>query len=339
MNETRCPACGVRVPYADGQDEVTCDQCLTRIPIEVKADAAGELPFPKPEPVAATSGAEHAPLTFPVKPFEAVKGGHRFLTVVPLGAGLFAAIVLSVVCAILQGYLWLIVVFPLLHGAALGLAIGLAARLMRFRRHGSLVVIGFICAVLSVFGVHFLEYLAFIGGGPGAPQITFWQYMDLQATLGVQLSKAGGGGGGGANLGYTGSIIYWVVEAFLTALGAIGVPIAMVSSPFCENCNVWKRKRTHGPFKVEPTVAVQAVANGVPGEMIVPSEGDRKSTLTIYSCPYCAGDAPIDVKFDGSITEGKKTWCCNVFVSYPGEALAIFDAAVDACEGQGLKTK
>jgi hypothetical protein len=107
--------------------------------------------------------------------------------------------------------------------------------------------------------------------------------------------------------------------------------------PFCAECRAWKRKRVLGPYRVEPAAAVQAIAGGTPAAMVVPTEGDRTATLTLYTCPHCGNQGPIDVWLAGGYKVGKQTYSFSVYVTYPGEAEAAFDEIDGRCRAVGLK--
>jgi hypothetical protein len=333
MRETTCPTCGavVSVPSGIESGQVVCGGCEEVIDLD-----AAKQPAPAEAAPAPAEAAPPAPPQYSVTKFEATTGGNPIGLIVPLGVGVVAAVVFAVVAVIVREFFWLLVVFPALHGLAVGGVIGLAARLVKTRLPLALLAIGLGCALLSWLGIYLLWYVAFIAD-PKNPQVGFFGFMDHQATLGVKIGKPGQGGG--SNLGYVGTIIYWVVEAVITGVAGAAVALAPVMSPFCPGCNAWKRKRVLGPFLVEPTVAAGAVAAGVPAGVVAPAEGKKKVTLSVYACPHCEDEGTIDVSMDGSHTEGKQTMTYKVFMTYPGEALAEFERAAEECHQLGLKTK
>lgn len=279
----------------------------------------------------------NAPRQFPVLPFAASHGGPAYALGVAAFGGIFAALIFGVVAALVKSSFWIVMVFPLLHGVLVGAGVGLPARLTKCRYQKGLVLVGGLCGVLSYGVVHYVFYLAFVGGG-NAPPIGFWEYMDLRATEGVRFGKAGGGAAGNG-IGYTGSIIYWVFEAVVTAAGAGALAAVCVGSPFCEGCNRWKQKRQLGPYRVEPGYAVPAVANGVPTGLLVPADGKKSVVVALYVCPGCGDQGTIDVKVTGTHQEGSKTMTWNGYVTYPGEALATFDQVAQTCRDLGLGGK
>jgi hypothetical protein len=326
MSQVLCPKCNaaVEVPDPPTTQVVECPVCFSAVP-------TGLAPPPPPDPSAETPP---GPPAFTIRPFQATTGGSPLGLIVALVAGLVGACVMAIVCGIVASFFWLVVVFPVLHGAGVGLAAGLAARAAKYRVPAALATVGVLCGLLSVLGVHVLEFVAF-RTDPAAPEIGFWEYMDLRATEGVQLGKAGGGGNP-MNLGYVGSIIYWSIEALVTAMVAAAVTAGTSTGPFCTACNAWKRKRTLGPYKIEPGVAVAALGAGCPTALVIPAAGKKQVTLGIHECPYCQDAAEIDVRLTGLHTEGNKMWHFELFVTYPGEAATVFDAVDDLCREQGL---
>lgn len=331
MPTISCPACRttVSVPADVGPEGVICGACRETI----RPDAAGTQPPPASEtdgPPAPASG------TYPVTQFVAGTGGSPAGLVVAGTTGLIGAVLLAILCAILHSFFWLVIVFPIFHGLAVGVATGLGGRLAKVRLRVALGAVAAVCAILSVLGIHFLGYLAVVAN-PAAPPIGFLEYMDLHAQEGVRIGKAGAGNK--SNLGYTGTIIYWAVEALVTAVAAALIAGTMVTSPFCEACNAWKKKRTFGPYRVEPTSAAPAVAVGVPAGIVAPAEGQKKVTLSVYVCPHCGEEGTIDVLLEGAHVEGKQTTNYRVFMTYPGEALAAFEQAGSTCREHGLATR
>lgn len=319
MSSTTCPTCrsAITAPERTRDGTVSCGACGHTF-----TPSADGSPPPDPKPQR----------QFPVLPFTASRGGPAYALGVAAFGGLFAALVFGVAAAFVRSAFWIVMVFPLLHGVLVGAGVGIPARLTKCRYQKGLALVGAACGVVSYFVVHYVFYLAFVGA-PNAPQVGFWEYMDLRATEGVRFGKAGNG------IGYTGSIIYWAFEAIVTAAGAAALAAVCVGSPFCEGCNRWKRKRQLGPYRVEPGYAVPAVANGIPTGLLVPADGKKSVVVALYVCPGCAEEGTVDVKLTGTHQDGKKMMTWNGFVTYPGEALHTFDEVERACRELGLGGK
>jgi hypothetical protein len=330
MSTTTCPACRALtdVPVRTRDGTVTCRTCgYEFVPTVVDPTPATDTPPASLQPQR----------QFAVTPFTAPPGRLSPRLVVPLVVGVVLALVLGVAAAILRSFFWILIVFPMLHGILVGVCIGGAARLAKARSHGALLLVAAGCGLLTYFIVHYLFYLGFLAT-PNAPQVGFWAYMDLRATEGVRLGRAAGGGAGGG-IGYTGSIIYWIVEAVVTILGAIGAALACVGSPFCVGCNRWKKSRQLGPYAVEPQYAVPAVGAGVPAGLVVPADGKKSVTVQLYTCPECGADGPVEAKATGTLQDGKNTTNWNAFVTYPGEALETFEEVDRTLHDLGLAGK
>ena len=274
---------------------------------------------------------------FPVLPYAASRGGPAYALGVSAFGGLMTALVFGVAVAFVRSMFWIVMVFPLLHGVLVGAGVGIPARLTKCRYQKGLALVGAVCGVLSYVVVHYVFYLSFVGAGNGPP-IGFWEYMDVKATEGVRFGQAGAGGAGNG-IGYTGSIIYWVFEAIITAAGAAALASVCVGSPFCEGCNRWKRKRQLGPYRVEPGYSVPAVAAGLPTGLLVPADGKKSVVVALYVCPACGDQGTLDVKVTGTHQDGRKMLTWNGFVTYPGEALQTFDEVERACRELGLGGK
>ncbi len=325
MNTTTCPACRAasEVPSRTRDGTVACAACG-----HVFAP-----PNPDETPPAA---APQGPRQFPVLPFTPSRGGPPLGLGLAAFMGLVAALLVGVGAALLRAHMWLVMVFPLLHGILVGVFAGLGARITKARYRAGVALVAGGCGVVSYFVVHYLFYLSFVDAA-NAPQVGFWEHMDIRATEGVRFGKVGGAAGNG--IGYTGSIIYWAFEALVTAAGAAGVALACIGSPFCEGCNRWKLKRQLGPYVVEPGYAVPAVSSGVPAGLLVPADGKKSVVVELSSCPACGDQGTLDVKVTGTHQDGKNLRTWNGFVTYPGEALHTFDEVERTLRELGLGKK
>jgi hypothetical protein len=240
-----------------------------------------------------------------------------------------------VLASLLRLVFWLVLIFPLLLGAAVGAVAGLGARLGKFRSPRQVGQLGLVAGLLAVFAMHYFDYVRLGWQVPGLNQVTFVEYMQARARFGVKIGKPGAANGG-MNLGYTGSFIYWAVEAGLSALAAYAVSQSMVSTPFCAGCNRWKAKRALGPYRLEPQTALAAFTAGVPAGIVAPAQGNKKVSLVIHHCPDCGAATPIDVQLSATEPAGKEQVMYQSFLTYPGEATAAFDDLDRACREQGL---
>ena len=109
--------------------------------------------------------------------------------------------------------------------------------------------------------------------------------------------------------------------------------------PFCAGCNAWKEKKPLGTFRIDAPRAVQAVAAGRPSAMVTPADADDRVGVAIYSCPECGDAGGVEVAVAAVRGKGEGAVTMTVCMSYPGEAVADFEAARARCLQQGLETK
>ncbi|MBY0460253.1 MAG: hypothetical protein K2V38_23300, partial [Gemmataceae bacterium] len=143
----------------------------------------------------------------PVVPFKPTFGGPASRVVVPLVAGVFTAAVLGFGAGFLRQYLWLVLVFPALLGMAIGYIVGSNAHAATCRRPDAVAFAG---ATAGLVGVVVMHYTGCVQAAANAPQLRplgFFGYLDLRCEAGVEVA--------GLNLGYVGSVVYFLVEALV----------------------------------------------------------------------------------------------------------------------------
>ncbi len=276
---------------------MTCLKCRAVIP---------------PEQVEAPAEGGEGPTPYPVEPFKPTRGGAPAGVVVAIVVGLFGALVLGAVAALVRQGVWFVLVFPLLLGFGLGVCASAGAWLAKCRLAQLVAGAGAVVGLAGAFVLHYATYLIVFRDFP-QPPVDFPEYLDLLCRAGVM------------SFGYTGSIIYYLVEVVVIAVAAGAGAVILLNGPFCEKCNLWKQKESLGTFKGSAQVAAWAVGTGRPTLMLAPTEADEKVTVEVYRCPLCRNDGPIDVKATCAVTENKNTATAVVFVTYPGAAAADFE--------------
>jgi hypothetical protein len=307
-----CPTCGSQTPrlaVAPGTP-LTCLKCHAAIP--------DELLSPQPEQA---EGETSAPAAYRVERFHATRGGSPAGAFVALGVGLLGAVVLGALSAVIRGFFWAVLIFPILLGFGVGVVAGGGAWMAKLRRPEFAAGAGAVAGLAAAFVLHYVRYLILTADFPAGQQVTFPQFLDLLCQAGVM------------GFGYTGSMIYYSVEVIVIVIAAGAGALVFLNRPFCEECNAWKQKEQLGPYKINATVAVNAVASGYPAAMVAPAEGDETVTLEIFRCPHCRDSGPIDVRANGTISDGKNTATATVFVTYPGEAATDFEEVRRQCSG------
>jgi hypothetical protein len=163
------------------------------------------------------------------------------------------------------------------------------------------------------------------------------QHLDLKARRGVEIGRSSARAGQKRmNLGYTGSYIYWAVELLLIAGVAYFVMNDAAAKPFCSACESWKAERHLGTFAGSPPATRPALEEGnLTGLVEMAGAGDP-ITATLFECPQCAAQAPVDVRLEHIIVNKKgetsKKKLCQV--TLPGEALVPLEQAFAAAENR-----
>jgi ribosomal protein L37AE/L43A len=321
MRSVTCPKCGTPAEVPDGKVfAVRCDKCASQIPLRQSA-APADLPVAE---VVADSLDPAA--RYDVSPLDLSPRGNPAALAGVAVAGVVVAVVLAGVCHLVGQHIWFVLVFPILHGLGVGVAVGHAGRLAKLRLPTGVMLVAGAAGGLSAGLIHVFDYLAL--AGPGA---SFLDFEHRRAQAGVQIADS--------DLGYTGSIIYWCFEIVVTLCAAGGFAVDVVRAPFCDGCRNWKPKRTIGPLRLDPPAVARALEKGTPGAAVAEGDESCRVTIEVYACPHCGEDADIDVKMSGIWAEGKTQAARSAYVTYPGDALPAFDALEDACRSENLVIK
>lgn len=249
-----------------------------------------------------------------------------------LAVGLVGAAVIGFAMAFLRQYFWFVLILAIAMGMAVGGITGLGAKLGKYRVKEGAVLAGAISGFAAGFLLHYFGYLLLTWDIPALKLVTFWEFMDAACQAGATI-------GSSINLGYTGSAIYWGLEVLVIVIASAAAATWPVSRPFCAGCNEWKEKRPLGTFRIDAPRAVQAVAAGRPSAMVTPADADDRVAVSVYSCPGCGSAGGVEVEVAGTRGKGEGAVTMTVCMSYPGEAVADFEAARARCLQQGLETK
>ncbi len=298
------------------------------------------------EPLPPETPSPAAGLTFDAAPYRPEGGFTQPGAVLLLGLELLAAAVLGWIAGFIAQWLYLILIFPLAIGLALG-GIGMVATEKgRVRSPFLGGVAGLLGGCAAMFVMHYTEYFRVTGvwaeQAGVAPEvvrddISFFDFMDIAATEGVVLQRAGGGGGGGGggglNLGYVGSYIYGGVEVLIVAGIAFAMVRSRASEPYCSACNRWKHSYTLGTLQPPQETLTAILAAGDLGRLggQVALEGGP-FVLTAVACPECGPVNPIEVRLQNPITNpnGHITFKTLAQFTYPGAALPALEALFQA---------
>lgn len=306
--------------------------------------SSGEItPEPNADPIAPATTPEAIPETPPAPPprFDAQPyapdGSAPPLGLgLTLGGGLVAAVVVGSLIGIIGQWLYLVLLFPLMIGFALG---GIGMGLIKVGKLRNPLLAGVAATLIGVMAMGTIHYVNYqltlnelakrfpIGRDNLENQMSFFRYIDLTAVDGVTLTSTHDAQGkGGMNLGYTGSYIYWLVEVIMVAAVAWVMMQKAAAAPFCVSCNAWKNDRPLAMVTV-PTerMATQAVNEGDVVSLL-PCAGPIQPVgllLKTAVCPCCGADGEVDIALERVTknSKGQQQSKTLTRATYPGEVL------------------
>jgi hypothetical protein len=158
---------------------------------------------------------------------------------------------------------------------------------------------------------------------------SFPKYMDMQAREGVELKKAASSGKG-MNLGYYGSYTYWIIEVLIVAGITFGMVKGATAEPYCRPCGQWKKPNVLGFFKGDAGAAASAVAAGDLEALrqADPTPDVTNVRLTAAGCATATDQCAIDVKLEQLTADSNGNVKANALshATYPAEALVHFQS-------------
>jgi hypothetical protein len=325
MTSVTCPSCLHTTPVLAGAPGAApvCLRCRAPLPPELLAPAGTS--------AEGEASAAARPAGFEVAPFTGVPGGSVVGFLVAVVVGLVGAVVVGYLTALLRQYFWFVLVFAFLYGLALGGITGIGVRAGKYRRAEGAVAAGVIAGVAGAFLLHYYGYLFSVRDLPILGGLTFWQYMDFRFMLGTSI--------GSISLGYTGTAIYWALEAVVIVIASAAAATWPVKRPFCAACNRWKEKTVLGKFRVDGPRAVEAVATGQPSALVAPATVDDTVTITLHRCPGCGDAGGFEAEVSAVRGKGEGAVTTSTTVTYPAAAAAAFEEVKRTCEERGYGTK
>lgn len=287
---------------------------------------------------------------FQPQPYQAEGGFNLEGLPLLLGALGGTALALGWLISFVGQWLYLIVVFPALVGVGLFVVGKVMACMAKMRNPWLGGLLGLVSAIVAMVANHYFDYLRFMEeqkviaalpppGRPWPPRAQdlallaqikkvkdFRSFMEFSAREGVTI--AGRGGKGGFNLGYTGTWIYWLVELAVVAFMAAGGLVLGAREPFCSGCNSWKHLRQLGSWPVDQQEEVLAILHSGDLSKLPPAWPGGPLVLSIATCFNCGSRAPVAAKLElvRKSSEGHESRQELDHLSYPGEALEVFDA-------------
>lgn len=316
-------------------------------------------PEAKPEPTQPAVAAEPVPeaalpppTRFEVQPYAPDGNFPPMGLGLTLGGGLAAAIFVGFVASFIGQWFYLVLLFPVFIGLALG---GIGTAFIKAGKLRNPLLAGIaagLSGVMAMATMHYVDYQRFLDEmakgitievGKGAEAITidrselakhisFANYIDMMATQGVTISRAAHNDKG-MNLGYIGSYIYWLVEMAVVAGMAWAIMRKTASAPFCVECNSWKNEHPLVMVTV-PTesMAVQAIQEGDVLKLLscagpIQTEGLLLKTAI---CPHCRAEGEVDISLDRLTknSKGQQQTTTVARTTYPGEVLQFLSGGV-----------
>ena len=242
--------------------------------------------------------------------------------------GVLVAVVMGVVAAIVGQFFYAILIFPVFIGAAVGGAQTWAIRHTKIRTPLVCGAAGLVAGVVAMATMHYVDYINFRQGMNEAaleeqslrqaiamavdpeerqylneilaefesdPEVraamavnSFVNYLEWSARQGVEISSAYGNSKG-LNLGYTGTYVYWGIEALIVAFISATVPRRRASAPFCVACDAWKTERELGWLRAPSKVVSEVVQAGRLADLpATVGTSDDQVMISAYECPSCA---------------------------------------------------
>jgi hypothetical protein len=212
----RCPKCGTVLTLTPDQagQIVACSSCSAKLraPAAKKPDAPPPLPQ-QPTATPRPADAEFKPATTapakraarpapPVEPVQPETSSHYDAEPyqptgrVPVTGALLLAVLLllaatalGIVGSIVEQHYWLIVLFPLALGLALGGVTAFAVWVSRIDAPWFATLMTIVASLYLGFAFHFSDYVMTVVLGEPPPevrQMSFLQYMELKAKIGVE---------------------------------------------------------------------------------------------------------------------------------------------------------
>jgi hypothetical protein len=249
-----------------------------------------------------------------------------------LGFLMLGGLALGFAASVIEQWLWLVLLFPICIGGALGLIGSYAIKIGEVRHPIISGVAGFLGGCSAMFAMHYFDYQGFLSELknltleeraqlPPLQNAGFWDYMDLMAQEGVTITSTHNvNGQGGINL----------AEIGIAAATAFIIMRKKASQPFCSLCNTWKQTR----FLAKPDIArvtlLQAIKSGNVGLLAVQEPSPTAGSLKVHlsTCKQCGTATSVEVKIEeiSKNSKGQESVQEVAHVSYPGEALRVLES-------------
>ena len=257
-----------------------------------------------------------------------------------LGGGLVAAVLVGFLAGVIGQWFYLVVLFPLLIGLALG---GVGMAFIKVGKLRSPLLAGVAAGLSGIMAMGTMHYVNYQRGLDDLAKampinradlekgISFAKYLDLSAEEGVTIGRAAAHNDKGMNLGYVGSYLYWLAEVLGVAAVAWVMMRKTASAPFCVACNTWKNEQPLAMVTVPAEdMAVQAVEQGDVVHLLQCAGPIEAQGLLLKSavCPRCGADGEVDISLDRVTknSKGQQQTTTVTRTTYPGEVLRFLSS-------------
>jgi len=280
-----------------------------------------------------------------------------------LGLATLAGVAAGVVEGLVDQWFSLLVIFPMLIGAASGAAATWVIARKRLRapmRAAAAAVLG---AALGYAAIHVVDYERFrsnviADAAAAASGLTddaslddtlvaetghggFIGYMQLAASQGVAITNVGHGRGGGMNFSGKAAWGLWLAELVLAAGFAGWLAHKRAAHPFCESCDAWFADAgsnlavSHpgsGKKRVpEIVAAIDAAAfDAVGGVFAVRATSSSAIVLVVHACTSCQSQMAATLRSVWRSGRRARSSDHATWVMARGEVVAIGDAVARA---------
>jgi hypothetical protein len=286
--------------------------------------------------------------TFKVRPFTPDGGSSHSGAVITLALSVVAAALCGYLASLLGQETYVVVIFPGMIGLGVGAAVWYGLRQGKVRDPSIGALAGLIGGIVAMVTMHYFDYEHFLDvldkEKPGSGRVFqertgFVGFMNMQAKAGVTLvSTRAANKDRGINLGYGGTILYWLAEVGIV----LGIVVVMgrqgASNPFCVACEQWKKEILLRTLHVSPQRAKSAIMRGdvlALFERALLSEGAGETCkLKAYVCPRCAdqGDVEIALVHECKNEKGETQRTELIKTTYPGTVIRALNEAGQEAE-------
>jgi hypothetical protein len=280
---------------------------------------------------------------FEVALFKPDGGASHAGALLTLGIAVTSAAVLGALASLIGQGFHLVFFFAIAVGLGVGACVSFALKQGKVRDPSIGIMAGAAAGVVAMSTMHYCDYRHFLSkledeargsGDTFAQRSGFAGYMRAQAEAGITITRSNRNEKG-FNLGFGGTIFYWLVEVGIVLGLVVFMGHTGASKPFCVPCDQWKQERVLKVLHTSPQMAANAVEKGravglVEKETLSSGSGE-KCLLKGYVCPHCGADGEVEIALvhEKFTEKGEKQAQELTKVTYPGAVLAAI-AAVGA---------